>query len=110
MLKRDGLLVLAVGMRKGPAILRFQPYIAMNDYVGLAVALLKGTGIGELPPIVQPELLRKGLLVEAMPQWHLPVFDLTIAHLRDRHLPRSVRVFKEFATQMVPKIFPTLPT
>jgi DNA-binding transcriptional LysR family regulator len=90
--------------------LAFQPCIAMNDYAGLVVALLEGSGIGELPPIVQPELMHKGLLVEVMPQWHLPVFDLTIAHLRDRYIPRQVRVFKEFATQMVPKLFPKLPT
>jgi DNA-binding transcriptional LysR family regulator len=89
--------------------LSFQPAIAMNDYAGLVVALLEGCGIGELPPIVQPELLRKGLLVEVMPEWHLPVFDLTIAHLRDRYLPRQVRVFKEFASQMVPSLFRTLP-
>jgi len=89
--------------------LAFQPCIAMNDYAGLVVALLEGSGIGELPPIVQPELMRKGLLVEVMPQWHLPLFDLTIAHLRDRYMPRQVRVFKEFAAQMVPKLFPTLP-
>jgi DNA-binding transcriptional LysR family regulator len=90
--------------------LAFQPCIAMNDYAGLVVALLEGSGIGELPPIVQPELMHKRLLVEVMPDWHRPVFDLTIAHLRDRFIPRQVRVFKEFATQMVPKLFPTLPT
>jgi DNA-binding transcriptional LysR family regulator len=90
--------------------LNSNPYIAMNDYNGLVVALLQGTGIGELPPIVQPELMREGLLVEVIPQWHLPIFELTIAHLRDRYLPRHVRVFKEFATQMVPKLFPNLPT
>jgi DNA-binding transcriptional LysR family regulator len=90
--------------------LAFRPCIAMNDYAGLVVALLEGSGIGELPPIVQPKLMHKGLLVEVMPDWHLPVFDLTIAHLRDRFVPRQVRVFKEFATQMVPKLFPTLPT
>jgi len=28
----------------------------MNDYAGLAPALLAGTGIGDLPPLVQPEL------------------------------------------------------
>ena len=87
----------------------FQPFIAMNDYTGLVVALLAGSGIGELPPIVQPDLVRNGLLVEVMPEWRLPVFDLTIAHLRDRYLPRHVRVFKEFATQMVPKLFARLP-
>ena len=90
-------------------ILAFQPYIAMNEYAGLAVALLEGAGIGELPPIVQPELIRKGLLVEVMPEWHLPVFDLAIVHLRGRYLPQPVRVFKEFASQMVPKLFPALP-
>ena len=83
--------------------------MAMKDYTAVFVALLAGAGIGELPPIVQPDLIRKGLLVEVMPQWHLPLFDLTIAHLRNGHLPRQVRVFKEFATQMVPKLFPTLP-
>jgi DNA-binding transcriptional LysR family regulator len=87
----------------------FQPFIAVNDYTSLIVALLKGSGIGELPPIVQPELIRDGLLVEVMPDWHLPTFDLTIAHLNNRFVPRHVRVFKEFATQMVPKLFQTLP-
>lgn len=87
----------------------FQPFIAVNDYTSLIVALLKGSGIGELPPIVQPELIRDGLLVEVMPEWHLPTFDLTIAHLNNRFVPRHVRVFKEFATQMVPKLFRTLP-
>jgi DNA-binding transcriptional LysR family regulator len=91
-------------------MLSFQPSVAMNDYAGLAVALLRGCGIGELPPIVQPELIRDGLLVEVMPQWHLPVFDLTVAHRRDRHLPRQVRVFQDFATRMVPTLFPRLPT
>jgi DNA-binding transcriptional LysR family regulator len=89
--------------------LAFQPSIAMNDYAGLVVALLEGSGIGELPPIVQPDLMRKGLLVEVMPEWHLPVFDLTVAHRCDRYIPRHVRVFKEFATQMVPKLFQSLP-
>jgi DNA-binding transcriptional LysR family regulator len=89
--------------------LAFQPIMAMNDYAALIVALLAGAGIGELPPIVQPDLIRKGLLVEVMPQWHLPLFDLTIAHPRNGHMPRQVLVFKEFATQMVPKLFPTLP-
>jgi len=38
--------------------LTFHPHLAMNDYAGLAAALVAGTGIGDLPPLVQPELLR----------------------------------------------------
>ena len=87
----------------------FEPYLAMNDYAGLATALLAGIGIGELPPIVQPELLREGLLVEVMPSWHLGLFDLSLVHLGNRFIPRHVRAFKEFAAQMTPKLFPKLP-
>jgi len=54
----------------------FQPFLAMNDYTGLAPALLAGGGIGELPPVVQPELVRSGRLVEVMPDWRLRTFDL----------------------------------
>jgi DNA-binding transcriptional LysR family regulator len=88
----------------------FVPYLSMNDFGGLTPALLAGQGIGELPPIVQPELIREGRLVEVMPDWHFPTFDLSLVHLSNRLVPRPVRVFKEFAVQMAPKIFPDLPS
>jgi DNA-binding transcriptional LysR family regulator len=87
----------------------FEPHIGMNDYTGLAIALLDGAGIGELPPIVQPDLIKKGLLVEVIPSWHLEVYDLSLIHLGNRYIPRHVRVFKEFAVEMTPKLFPKLP-
>src|SRR5215831_3683381 len=64
--------------------LTFQPYLAMNDFAGLAPALLAGAGIGELPPIVQPELVRQGRLVEVMPEWRFRTFDLSLVHLGKR--------------------------
>ncbi len=90
--------------------LTFQPYLAMNDYAGLAFALLAGTGIGDLPPLVQPNLLRDGQLIEVMPEWRFRTFDLSVVHLGNRYIPRPVRVFKEFAAQRAPALFPTLPT
>ena len=39
---------------KDKETLSFQPFLAMNDYSGLAPALLDGAGIGELPPVVRP--------------------------------------------------------
>lgn len=89
--------------------LTFHPHLSMNDYAGLAAALLVGTGIGDLPPLVQPELMREGKLIEVMPKWHFSIFHLWIVHLGNRYLTRPVRVFKEFATQMAPRLFPTLP-
>ena len=89
--------------------LTFQPYLSMNDYAGLAAALLAGSGIGELPPLVQPQLVHDGRLVEIMPKWRFRTFDLNVVHLGNHHIPRAIRVFKEFAVQMAPTLFPGLP-
>jgi DNA-binding transcriptional LysR family regulator len=89
--------------------LMFNPHLTMNDYAGLAAALIAGAGIGDLPPLVQPELLKSGRLVEVMPKWRFRTFDLTLVHIKNRHIPRPLRLFKELAAKMVPEIFPTLP-
>ena len=88
----------------------FKPYLQMNDYLGLSAALLSNAGIGDLPPIVLPELLRDGRLVEVMPAWQFRPFNLSLVHLGNRHMPQHVRLFKEFALQMAPTLFPDLPT
>jgi hypothetical protein len=43
-----------------------------------------------------------------MPKWRFRSQDLSPVHLGNRHMPRSVRLFKEFAARMVPTLF--LPT
>jgi DNA-binding transcriptional LysR family regulator len=73
-------------------------------------ALLDGAGIGELPPIVQPALARKGSVVEVLPKWHFPLFNLSLVHVANRYVPRPVRVFKDFAAEIVSTLFPELPT
>ena len=88
----------------------FAPYLSMNDFAGLTPALLASEGIGELPPVVQPQLVREGRLVEVMPNWRFPTHDLSLVHLGNRLVPRPVRVFKEFAVEMAPSLFPDLPT
>ena len=90
--------------------IQFAPYLSMNDFTGVAAALLAGTAIGELPPTVQGELVRDGRLVEVMTNWRFRTLDLSVVHLGNRQLPRPVRAFKTFATQMVPTLFPALPT
>jgi DNA-binding transcriptional LysR family regulator len=89
--------------------LRFQPYLSINDYAGIVPALLAGVGIGEIPPLVHPELLQQGRLVEVMPKWRLRTFDLWLLHPGNKHVSRAVGVFKEFAAHIVPKMFPNLP-
>lgn len=89
--------------------LTFQPYFSMNDYAGLATALLAGAGIGDLPPVAETVPLRDGRLVEIMPKWRFRNLDLSLVHAGNRHVPRVVRVFKEFAASMAPTLFPKLP-
>jgi DNA-binding transcriptional LysR family regulator len=87
----------------------FQPHLSMNDFTGLTPALLAGLGIGDLPPVVQPELMRDGRLVEVMPQWRFRTQDLCLVHLGNRNMPRPVRVFNDFAVRMAPTLFQNLP-
>ncbi len=87
----------------------FNPYLSMNDYAGLAPAITNGVGIGELPPVVLPQLSRKGALVEVMPKWRFRTFDLWLLHLGNRHLSRAVQAFNAFAVEKIPGLFPKLP-
>lgn len=89
--------------------LSFTPHLAMNDYAGVAEALLAAGGIGDLPPIVRSDLLRRGALMEVMPGWRFEAQDLSIVHLGNRQVSRPVRLFKDFAARMAPMLFPVLP-
>jgi DNA-binding transcriptional LysR family regulator len=93
----------------GKKTLFFEPFLSINDYAGLAPAMIDGVGIGELPPVFLPHLSRKDTLVEVMPAWHFRVFDLWLLHLGNRHLSQALRVFKEFAVEHVPSLFSDLP-
>ena len=87
----------------------FQPHFSMNDYNGLTPALLAGAGIGDLPPVVQPELVREGRLVEVMPDWRFRTYDLSLVHVGNRHVAKPCRLFMDLAAQMAPNLFPDLP-
>jgi DNA-binding transcriptional LysR family regulator len=96
------------GMDKETLI--FQPHISMNDYIGLAPALAAGAGIGELPPVVQPGLIREGRLVEVMPDWRFRTYDLSLVQVGNRHVTKPCRLFKYLAVKMAPSLFRDLPT
>jgi DNA-binding transcriptional LysR family regulator len=88
----------------------FLPYLSINDYAGMIPRILAGDGIGEVPPVVQPEHVNDGRLVEVLhPNWVWPAFELKIVHLGCRYVPRSVRAFIDVAADLAPKLFPNLP-
>jgi DNA-binding transcriptional LysR family regulator len=89
--------------------LTFQPHLSMNDFAGLAAALGAGLGIGDLPPVVQPNLIREGKLVELMPDWRFRTFDVSLLHVGNKHMTKPCRLFKQLAAKMAPTLFPDLP-
>ena len=95
---------------KDEETLTFRPHLSMNDFAGLTSALLAAGGIGDLPPIVQPELVRDGRLVEVMPRWRFRTQDLSLVHLGNRNMSRPVRLFKEFTARMSTTLFANLPS
>ena len=88
----------------------FRPHLSINDYLGIVPALVEGRGIGELPPLIRPDLLHDGRLVEVLPQWHLPTFDLKIVRLGSRYASRAAQAFIDFVCRRAPELFPNLPT
>jgi DNA-binding transcriptional LysR family regulator len=84
----------------------FEPHLSINDYSEMASLLASVAGIGELPPMAQPELLRDGRLVEVMTQWRCEPVDVSIVHFGTRYVSRAVRIFKEMAAEVVPAILP----
>jgi DNA-binding transcriptional LysR family regulator len=85
------------------------PRVTMNEHAGLLAAVQAGEGITDLPPIVQPALIREKRLIEVMRAWHLPVFDLSATYLGTRNLPRVVRMFIDSSAEYIPPLFPNLP-
>ena len=91
-------------------IVDVRPVLAMNDYAGLAQAVAEGAGIGDLPPIVRPDLMASGKIIELMPDWRLETETLSLVRLGNRHVPRALRIFVDFATARAQKMFAHLPT
>lgn len=90
-------------------LVEVEPVLAMNDYAGLAQALADGNGIGDLPPIVRPDLLSSASLIELMPEWRLQTETLSMVRLGNRHVPKALRAFIDFASARARQMFVDLP-
>lgn len=70
--------------------------LAINSYIGVRRAALRGLGIARLPPYLVSDELRDGRLVELLPQWRLPAVPLSLVYPSREHLPLRARVFRDF--------------
>lgn len=84
--------------------LAVQPYLSVNDPASLADALVAGMGIGNLPPMAVGDLVRKGQLIEVMPEWRFSALDVSVVHTSGRHVRRPVQEFIRLAAKMAPAL------
>jgi len=81
--------------------IRVEPELSLNDYDGLAQMLVRGAGVGELPPIVRSEFLSSGMLLPVLPKWKLPEVSVYFVYNGQGLVPRHLLVFKDFAKEYV---------
>ena len=71
----------------------FRPAVAINDYAVLQEAVRLGIGIGELPPILCGDAVRRRTLVPLLEDWHFPQVELLAVHAGAKRLSRLARLF-----------------
>jgi len=87
----------------------FDHALSMNDFHGIQIAVEAGLGISELPSIMCHQSLKKGQLIEVLPQWKFGYssnteFPLSAVYPSNRNLSRLVATFKDFCVENVNKI------
>lgn len=73
--------------------------LAINHFIGMRRAALRGIGIARLPRYLVIDELRDGRLVELLPEWQLPVTPVALVYPSREHLPQRSRAFRDFVLE-----------
>ena len=76
-----------------------QGAVAINHFIGMRRAALRGIGIARLPRYLVFDELRDGRLVQLLPQWQLPATPVSLVYPSREHLPQRSRVFRDFVVE-----------
>lgn len=70
--------------------------LAINHFIGLRRAAVRGLGVVRLPRYLLGDELTRGTLVELLPDWQLPATPISLVYPGREHLPMRARVFRDF--------------
>lgn len=70
--------------------------LAINSFLAMRRAVLRGLGMARLPRYLVIEEVRAGRLVELLPDWQLPATPVSLVYPSREHLPQRARVFRDF--------------
>lgn len=95
--------VMSVGFRSDDEEVEVNPryIVSVNDARSYLSAAISGLGIVQAPRFMAQEALKKGELVEVLPQWACETLPLYIVYPQTRHLSNKVRVFVDWLAKLV---------
>jgi DNA-binding transcriptional LysR family regulator len=90
-------------MQRGDAVavVPIRGTLAINHYIGIRRAVLRGEGIARLPRYLVLEELARGGLVHVLPDWELAPTPVSLVYPSRKHLPQRSRVFRDFAIHWI---------
>lgn len=78
-----------------------QGSLAINHFVGIRRAVLRGQGIARLPRYLVSEEIARGGLVHLLPGWQLPPTPVALVYPSRKHLPQRSQVFRDFVVDWI---------
>jgi len=92
--------------RKGSRAIALEPALRLqtNNIFALKQAALAGLGACVLPRWFIDSELKKGRLIDPLPQWRAPTLPIHMAYLPSRHQPKRLRAFLDMIAADVSKI------
>jgi DNA-binding transcriptional LysR family regulator len=70
--------------------------LAINSFLAVRRAVLRGLGIARLPNYLVADELRSGRLVELLSDWRLPATPVALVYPSREHLPLRAKAFRDF--------------
>jgi len=92
--------------RKGSRAIWLEPTLRLqtNNIFALKQAALAGLGASVLPRWFVEDDIRKGRLLDPLPQWRAPTLPIHMAYLPSRHQPIRLRAFLDMIASEIPDI------
>ncbi|MGF0539911.1 LysR substrate-binding domain-containing protein [Agrobacterium sp. ES01] len=75
--------------------------VAVNDARSYLTAALAGLGVALVPSFMAAEFIKKGELVQVLPDWQSDPIPLYIVYPPNRHLSNKVRVFVDWLVRLL---------
>ena len=82
-----------------------QPRLCCNDFIVLTEAAVRGRGIALLPSVATYDALRRGQLVQVLPEWRAPTGIVHCIYPSRRGMSPAVRALLNFISERLPGVY-----